>query len=282
MKLEKGDTIGIVALAGKCEEALVKDAISNLESLGYKTKIAANIFAQQNYLAGNDEDKIAQLYEMFLDPEVKLILNARGGYGSIKLINKIDYEIIKNNQKPFCGFSDITALLLMFYKKCGMITYHSPMLCSDFVEVSDFTFNYFLECINGNSLEFQGDKEYLAGKAEGILWGGNLSTVASLCGQDFIPEEDFIFFVEDLNEPVYKIDKMFQQLFNIDKFKCNCKGIILGEFLDIDNQTWLDDLFKSFRIPTVGGFRITHGKEKITLPIGGKAKLEDNILKIIY
>ena len=290
MKLEKGDTIGIIALAGNCDKNSVLPACENLENLGYKTKLSKNIFDENKYLAGNDEDKIEELHNFFQDPEIKLILNARGGYGSIRLINKIDYEIIKNNPKPFCGFSDITALLLMFYKKCGLITYHGPMLCSDFglsptpsltLPLGEGTFTDFFKAINNEPLEFTGTKIYREGSAQGVIWGGNLSTIVSLCGQDFIPDEDFIFFAEDLNEPVYKIDKMFTQLFNIEKFNKNCRGIILGDFLNIDNEEWLNDLFYSFSLPTTGGFKITHAQEKITLPIGKQAKLEKFNLKIL-
>ena len=280
--IKQGDTIGIIALGGNCEQALVEQAVQNLENLGYKVKLSKNIYDQERYLAGSDRDKIEELYRFFQDPEINLILNARGGYGSIRLINKINYDIIKNNPKPFCGFSDITALLLMIYKKCGLTTYHGPMACSDFsgVGVNIFTKESFFKAINNEPLEFTGTKIYKEGSAEGILWGGNHSTVVSLCGQDFIPNEDFLFFIEDLNEPVYKIDKMFTQLFNIEKFSNNCKAIILGDFLDVDNREWLEELFYSFTPPTVGGFKISHAEEKITLPIGKRACLKDSIFYI--
>lgn len=281
--IKTGDTIGIIALAGKCEKNLINQAIYNLEKLGFNIKLSKNIFSEKQYLAGSDNEKISELYSFFKDPEIKLILNARGGYGSIRLLNKIDYNIIKNNPKPFCGFSDITALLLMFYKKCGLISYHGPMACSDFGEeiLSDFTKENFFNAINNKTSEFTGTKPLIEGSAKGILWGGNLATIVSLCGQDFIPDEDFIFFTEDLNEPVYKIDKMFTQLFNIEKFNKYCKAIILGDFLNTDNEEWLDELFNSFSKPTVAGFKITHAKDKITLPIGKTALLNDNVLKII-
>ncbi|MBO5738661.1 LD-carboxypeptidase [bacterium] len=281
--INSGDTIGIVALAGGCEHHLIDSAVQNLEKLGFKVRLAKNIYDKNNYLAGSDSDKIEELHNFFIDPDIKLILNARGGYGAIRLINKIDYEIIKTNPKPFCGFSDITALLLMFYKKAGLITYHSPMACSDFAgeNTSEFTKNYFFKALNNEYLVFEGIKTYKNGSASGILFGGNIATAVSLCGQDFIPDEDFIFFAEDINEPVYKIDKMFTQLFNIEKFKKYCKGIVLGEFLNVDNESWLDDLFYKFDIPTIGGFKITHAKEKITLPVGKKAVLENNVLKIL-
>ncbi len=277
--IRKGDTIGIIALAGNCEKNAIDKAVRSIENLGFKVKLSDNIYNNNRYLAGSDSEKIEELHKFFLDPEIKLILNARGGYGSIRLINKIDYNIIKSNPKPFCGFSDITALLLMFYKKTGIITYHAPMACSDFLELNDFTISTFFKAINNESSEYSGNRIYSSGNAQGVLFGGNLATVASLSGMDFIPEEDFLFFAEDINEPVYKIDRMFTQLFNIEKFNKNCKGIILGEFSNVDNQNWLDELFSSFSVPTVGGFKITHGKEKITVPIGEKAYLINNILK---
>ena len=279
MNIEKGDTIGIIALSGDCEREKVEKAVSNIEKLGYKVKLSGNVFEKNRYLAGSDEDKVKELEKFFLDKDIKLILTARGGYGAIRLINKIDYEIIKNNPKPFCGFSDVTALLLMIYKRTGIITYHSPMALSDFGcdEISDFTIKNFISTLTKSKQFFEGSKVYQNGLAEGILWGGNLSTVVSLCGQDFIPQKDFIFFTEDLNEPVYKIDKMFQQLLNIETFSKNCKGIILGDFLDVDNEKWLEEYFyelaKRMNIPVVGGFKITHSKDKITLPIGIKASL---------
>lgn len=274
-------TIGIIALSGACDKEKIQNAKVYLEKIGFNVKLSKNIFDRERYLAGSDEDKLEELYSFFQAPEIDLILNARGGYGTIRLINQIDYEIIKNNPKPFVGFSDITALLLMFYKKSGLITYHGPMASSDLGgEISEFTQENFFKAIKSESLEFSGNNIYKEGEAEGILWGGNLATVVSLCGQDFIPDEDFIFFTEDLNEPVYKIDKMFQQLFNIEKFKKYCKGIVLGDFLNVDNEIWLDEYFKTFSIPTVSGFKITHAQEKITLPIGKKTLLRENVLRV--
>ena len=281
-------TIGIIALSGACDKEKIENAKTFLESEGFCVKLSKNIFDKDRYLAGSDKDKLEALYSFFEDPEIDLILNARGGYGAIRLINKIDYEIIKNNPKPFIGFSDITALLLMFYKKCGLVTYHGPMACSDFGNhptptlpiQGGSTWDAFFRALSGECLEFVGNKIYHQGDVKGIIWGGNLATVVSLCGLDFIPDEDFIFFAEDLNEPVYKIDKMFQQLFNMEKFQKHCKGIVLGDFLDVDNETWLDEYFKTLPVPAVSGFKITHNQEKVTIPIGKNALLRDNVLRI--
>lgn len=279
-------TVGIISPAGALGEDREKleSAKKYFESKGVNVKLSKNIFDSNRYLAGEDEVKISELEHFFADPEIDIIINSRGGYGSIRLINKIDYEIIKNNPKPFIGFSDITALLLMIYKQTGIVTYHGPMAMSDFANITPFAEEFFNEALRGEKLEFNGSKVYRSGCAEGIIWGGNLATVASLCGQDFIPDKDFIFFTEDLNEPVYKIDRMFTQLFNMDEFRNRCRGLILGDFLDVDNEKWLEEFFLelagNLNIPVTGGFKITHAKDKITIPIGRKCRLHDSLLVI--
>ena len=285
MKLKKGDTIGIIALSGDVEREKIENAKIHFEELGYKVILSKNIFQKNRYLAGSDEEKIEELHSFFKNSEIKLILAARGGYGGIRLVNKLNYELIKSNPKPVCGFSDVTSILLMIYKKCGIITYHSPMAAVDFGEkINNFTEQNFFDVISDKPMSFEGGKIYNEGSAEGILWGGNLATVVSLCGIDFLPDKDFIFFTEDLNEPVYKIDRMFQQLLNIEKFRQNCKGVVLGDFLDVDNNEWLEKLFvelsEKLNIPFAGGFKITHETEKITLPIGKTAILRGKLLKV--
>lgn len=281
-------TIGIIALSGVIDKEKLNFAINNLKSLGYKVKLSKNILDTNRYLAGNDKDKVEELKKFFLDPKIDIIMTARGGYGAIRLIDKIDYNILKNHPKIFTGFSDVTALLLMIYKKTGMVTYHGLMATPDFgfdCEIDEFSFRQFQAAINDEELNLEGNKIYRDGAAEGIIWGGNLATLVSLCGTDFIPNEDFIFFAEDLNEPVYKIDKMFTQLFNIKEFKKYCKGIVLGDFLDCGNEKWLEEFFVELsgihQIPIVGGFKITHNRKKITIPIGKNVILSGVNLKIL-
>ena len=280
-------TIGIIALSGVIDKEKLNFAINNLKKLGYNIKLSKNIFDTTRYLAGNDNDKVEELEKFFLDPKIDIIMTARGGYGAIRLIDKIDYNLLKNHPKIFTGFSDVTALLLMIYKKTGMVTYHGLMATPDFgfdCEIDEFSFQNFQAAINDEELNFEGNKIYREGAAEGIIWGGNLATLVSLCGIDFIPNEDFIFFAEDLNEPVYKIDKMFTQLFNIKEFKKYCKGIVLGDFLDCGNEKWLEEFFvelsKIHQIPIIGGFKITHNRKKITIPIGKNSILSGANLKI--
>ena len=287
-KLKKGDTIGILATSGPIDTKSmpILKAINLILSAGYKTVISNDIYAQDRYLAGSDQLRLKNLHDFFANPKINAIICLRGGYGALRLINKIDYSIIKNNPKIFCGYSDITALSLMFLKKAGLMTYSAPMIMSDFAlnPPSDYTINEFYKALISDNYSIYGTKIIRKGTSKGILWGGNLSTVVSLCGLDFLPDEPFIFFTEDINEPVYKIDKMFRQLLNIDKFKNNLKGLCLGEFSSTDNKEWLIKLFNELadelNIPTVSGFKISHTACKTTVPIGANATLSNNELII--
>lgn len=284
--LKEGDTIGILAPSGNVrhKEKILR-AKSFLENKGYKVVFSDNIFDEHRYLAGNDEKKIQELHKFFKDPEIKAIICMRGGYGAIRLIKDLDYNLISNNPKIFCGYSDITALSLMILKKSNLMTFSGPMMQSDFgaEEVCDFTINSFFNAVKGNPLTF--DIQYTGEDIKGILWGGNLATIVSLCGQDFIPDEDFIFFAEDLNEPAYKIDKMMTQLLNIDTFRKNIKAIVLGDFLDIDNENWFNEIFeeisKKYKLPIARGLKITHNSKKVTVPIGINAILTRNKLQTL-
>jgi len=286
-KLKKGDTIGIIAPCGKIDNDKIHNAVKYFETLGYNVKLGKNIKKQLRYLAGSDEERLEDFHYAFLDKEIDAIICARGGYGAIRLINKIDFELIRSNPKIFCGYSDITALSAMILKKSGLITFSAPMAQSDFScqNINEFTQNSFFNVLTRNTFEIKPEtcKVYNPGEAEGISFGGNLATIVSLCGQDFIPDENFIFFAEDLNEPVYKIDKYFTQLLNIKKFRKNLSGIILGDFLDTDEPKFLEEFFtelsKELNIPIIGGFPITHAATKTAVPYGAAARIENETLK---
>jgi len=324
-KLNKGDTIGILALSGAVEKKEnILRAKKYFEGKGYNVVLSENIFDKNRYLAGSDEKKVQELNKFFKDPKINMILCARGGYGAIRLLNKIDFNLIKNNPKIFAGYSDVTAIEAMICKKTGLITFYAPMAQGDFGcgsrssavsaceeqaeqdELNDgdvgtqakpsttgaMEINVLKRVEKGFFTTLQNTKEleilplksktkiYFEGKCDGVLWGGNLATIASMCGLDFIPDEKFIFFAEDLNEDVYKIDRMMTQLLNIEKFRKNLAGIVLGDFLGIDNKKYFDELFfeigQKIKKPILSGFKITHAKEKITLPYGAMAEFSTN------
>ena len=291
-KLKKGNTIGILAISGRIKDfENIEKAKSFFEEEGYKVVISETCKSSHRYMAGlNDDECINELHKFFSDKNIDVILCARGGYGTLRLIDKIDWELIKNNPKIFAGYSDITTLLNLIYKKTGLITFHSAMPNGDFSkEIDDYTKAAFFNTLEGKTICYHAYNSsiFKEGEAVGKLWGGNLSTLCALCGTNFIPNEDLILFLEDLNEPVYKIDKMLTQLFNIDKLRKNVRGIAIGEFKDIEDKNQLDEvileLANKLNIPICDGFKITHNKIKDTLPIGIKVYFNANagIIKIL-
>ena len=255
--LKEGDTIGILATSGAMEDDTnLKRAVTFFENRGYKVKLSDNIYSKNRYLAGTDEERLDALHKMFADKSVNAIICLRGGYGAIRLINKINYDLIRQNPKIFCGYSDITALNAMFLKRAGLVTFSGPMILSDFGQenLCEYTINKFFETVSEGRFDY-----------DGTFWGGNLSTLVSLCGQDFIPDFEFTMFLEDLNEPPYKIDKMVTQLFNIEKIRKNTKAIAIGDFLGIDD---IDYIFEDLNLPLIKNFPASHSDKKATIPYG--------------
>lgn len=289
-KLQKGDTIGILAVSGRIKEyENIEKAKNFLEEKGYKVVVSDTCKTYHHYMAGNsDEDCLTALYSFFENKSIDAILCARGGYGTLRLLNKIDWNVVKNNPKIFAGYSDITILLNMILKNTGLITFHSPMANGDFArEIQEYTINNFFKTLTGETTNYQAEyyNTFYEGVTDGILWGGNLSSLTSLCGLDFVPNTDLVLFLEDLNEPIYKIDKMLTQLFNIKEVRENVKGIAIGEFKDVEDKRKLDELFQNFanelKIPMCDGFKITHNKIKDTLPIGADVIFDSNNGRII-
>ncbi len=276
MKLKAGDTIGIISPSGAvCDRDTFFKKVDVLKKIGYKIKIFPNVFNQQAYLAGSDEQRLNDLHAAFLDKDCSAILCSRGGYGAIRLLDMINYEIIKSNPKIFIGSSDATAFLIAFYARVKLKTFHSLMLLNGFSKND-------IDLINNQKeiLPKKKHKIFIEGAAQGILWGGNLSTIVSLFGSsNYLPDEDMILFLEDINEPLYKIDKMLIQIYRNSLLKNKIKAIVFGEFLGLkkEEKKMLENLLfeysKIFNVPCVSGYNITHNKNNITIPFGRSAKL---------
>lgn len=292
-KLKFGDTIGLLSASGIIRDiSLIENSAKYFQKYGFKTIISESSYKKFRYCAGSDEDRLNEIHKFFLDDNINAIVCTRGGYGLLRIIDKLDYNIVINHPKILCGYSDITSLLLMLYKKTGMVCFHGAMTCGDFGydNVSDFTENSFWNTLTGKDLHsFVADnngKIIRKGFATGTLWGGNLATIASMIGLDFIPDEKFVLFIEDVNEPAYKIDRMLTQLFNCEKFAENTVGIAVGEFSDVDRMDYVEDILseisQKYQLPCCNGFKISHDKEKITLPIGVKCNFsaDDKIITI--
>ena len=151
-KLNKNDVIGIISPASSPDEhSRVHKGVKYLESLGYRVKVGANVGKNHGYLAGTDQQRVDDIHSMFKDKNIKAIFTLRGGYGGFRLLDKIDYRVVKNNPKIFVGYSEITSLQMAFFEKAGLMTFAGPMVAVDFYdEVSPYTNEFFWATITSN------------------------------------------------------------------------------------------------------------------------------------
>lgn len=290
--LKKGDTIGFLSVSGSIKDIdRLERAKHYFQKRGYNVVFSDTSFEPLDYLSSDDESRVRALEEFFIDDGIDAIFASRGGYGAIRIVDKINYNIIKENPKIFAGFSDITVLLAAIYKRTGLTTFHSPMPYSDFYQkrVSKFTAESFFSLLHGKTknIKLNPDKKvYAKGKARGILWGGNLATLASLAGTDFVPDKDFILFLEEIDEKVYALDRSLTQLLNLKEFKKHLRGIVLGEFSGIDSTDYFNNFFTrtalELQIPVVSGLQIGHVGDKLTLPLGVQVELNASLGRIDF
>ena len=306
-RLNPGDTFGLITPASAAfEPATIRAGIETIQSLGFKVKTGKHIKAKWGYLAGSDEDRVTDLHRMFEDDEVKAIIALRGGYGSMRLLNLIDYDLIAKHPKIFIGYSDITALNLGIYHKTGLVTFHGPVAISSF---SQYTKDYFLKIVTsteplgvikhpqpGNPLRPTAHLGTIhGGKATGRLIGGNLTIFTALLGTPFeVDLKDAILFLEETGEEPYDVDRMLTQLLLSGKLdqvagivfdKCdNCKpGDYKPAFYNtLSLEEVLEDRLGKLGCPVLYGLPLGHLADKPTLPMGIQTTLDADRQVLIF
>lgn len=257
--------------------------IKNLENLGFKIQNKKFLIKIPSL-----RQKVAQIHAALKNERTEIILAQRGGYGCMKLLPYLDFELIKKKPKIFAGFSDLSALLNVIYEKTGLITWHAPMIIN-FSPVSNFTIRSFLNACRGFPQKnlFSGAplKVYRSGIARGILKGGNLITLTALLGTSWeIKTAGTILFLEEVDQKLYEVDRLLTQWILAQKF-AKVKGLILGNFRGLKSQEVFEILRKQIKInfPVVYCPYIGHVQNKITLPIGAKVTLNtfENSLNIL-
>lgn len=273
-KIEAGETAAVFTPAWIIKNKKVYlRGVKRLEDLGFK--VARWRFHKK---IPSSESKIKEFNLLVKNPFIKMLLSERGGYGSIKLLKGIDYAAIKKSPKVIAGFSDLTAILNAVYERTGVVTFHSPMILN-LADATKFTAKSFINAVTGF-----GEKNLFAGanvcvmksgSAEGILKGGNLITIASLMGTPWeINFDNSILFLEDVDEKLYSVDRWLTNLIISGKMR-KIKGLILGDFRGSKNE----DVFRivkesiGLNFPVVYTPNIGHVKNKITLPVGARVRL---------
>jgi muramoyltetrapeptide carboxypeptidase len=293
-----GDTVGIIAPASAPPDPKAVDrAAEALERHGFKPKLAKNVRERHGFLAGNDRDRAADVMRMFSDKKVKAILCLRGGYGSARLLQRLDYGIIRRQVKIFSGFSDITSLHCAFAKNVNMISLHAPMLNGGLQakDLPEFTRSSFFRTVMepkpaGSITAGCGQKNLSivrGGLAEGRLIGGNLSVLCAAIGTPFEPSfKGRILFFEDISEKPYRLDRMLTQLLNAGILQ-QLAGIAVGVNQDCEDQK--NSTAGEFRqsaadvvverlsplgVPVVMGLPFGHVNLNATIPVNARARLD--------
>ncbi|MFQ6084579.1 MAG: LD-carboxypeptidase [Candidatus Aminicenantia bacterium] len=290
--LKMGDTIGIFAPGSPVKKEIFEQGLAELEKLGYKYKYSQNIFLKEKFLAGTDEIRAKNFIDLLKDKEIKVLIGARGGYGSIRMISYLENSNFDFNQpKILVGSSDLTVLLLYFLQKHKWIIFYGPMVSSAiaFKQYDKKSFIHSL-CSSSPLSPLITGKVIKPGKAQGILTGGCLSLIVSTLGTPYeINTNGKILMLEDYQEKPYKIDRYLMHLKLADKFS-KVKGIVFGEMKECvqhpdqgyELEDIIEEFFKEYSFPILFGFPFGHSENTFTLPLGIKAELDSDLPGLIF
>jgi len=282
------DPNGTVALLAPAGPATldVEKAGQWMRARGYDLRIFPGVYERDGYLAGSDKVRLNDLHNAFADPEIDAIFCLRGGYGTPRLLDSLDFDLLRANPKPFVGYSDITALHLAISRYAGFVTFHGPMLNADLLgDKQPPTESSLFSLLRGQL----GAGSVLAhpvayplttiepGIACGRLLGGNLSMIAAVMGTPFgIDAEGIILLIEDVNEPIYRIDRLLTHLRLAGKL-AQVAGVLVGDVAGVEGvslERLLKQTFGPLRIPVLSGWRRGHCDPNLPLPVGALVRLD--------
>jgi muramoyltetrapeptide carboxypeptidase len=295
-RLQAGQSVGLIAPGCFVSEAELQKAIHNLEGLGLLVVPGQHLTTKYGYFSGTDRERAADINRFFADSSISGVFCARGGYGSLRVLPHLDYELIKANPKPLCGYSDATALHQALFVRSGLVSFHGPVGISTFNEFSTARLKEMLFGEgSGMAIPLRAKAEsdspewevLRPGTACGVLAGGNLSVLSSLAGTPFaMGYKDCILYLEETDEEPYRIDRMLTQLALSGAFT-GVKAVVLGAFTNcvpsekstgIANSFTLQEIFRQIflplSVPVVSGALIGHIKNKVILPFGLQAELD--------
>ena len=295
-RLKEGDTVGLVNPAGASFERGPMDiVVDSLAALGVKARFGEHLFDRYGYLAGTDKNRAADVNAFFADASINGIVAVRGGWGCARLLPYLDFATIGKNPKILLGYSDLTALLLAINAKTGLVTFHGPVGIStwnafqaDYVKRVLFA----AEAVTFENLKDPGEnlvpvenriRTITPGVARGRLTGGNLTVLSALVGSSYLPDwEGRILFLEDVEEQLYRIDRMLTQL-GLAGILSKVRGVIFGTcsgcnpgagYGSLTMEEILDDHLKQLGVPAWSGAMIGHAGRQFTLAEGMEVEID--------
>jgi muramoyltetrapeptide carboxypeptidase len=297
-RLRPGDTLGLVSPANATfEREPLQIAVEALQALGFKVKLGAHVRARYGHFGGTDAQRASDINTFFADDGVAGLIAVTGGSGCNRIIDKLDYGLIRAKPKFFGGFSDLTALVNGVQRQTGLVTFHCPVAESEW---NDFSVSHFKAMVMqaqspllrnptgelGDNLVQTQDRisTLRGGKARGRLVGGNLSVLASLAGSAYMPDfRGSLLFLEDINEYIYRVDRLLSTL-RLCGALDQVAGVVLGKFTKCEpgdgrfGTLTLDEVFDDYllplNVPVFRGAMIGHIKRKFTLPVGLEVEMD--------
>jgi muramoyltetrapeptide carboxypeptidase len=274
--------IAVLAASGPSERARIEEGARAMERRGHRVTLAANIDRRyRGYLAGSDDERAEELNRFLRDPQYDAFFFARGGYGAMRILDRIDYDAVATNPRPIVGFSDVTAIHQALAVRAGVGSFHGPMVNLDFRNgLSADIEQWHWSMLAGDApliRPFTAEDIVCEGEASGTLFGGCLALTTSLVGTPY----DFwidggIWFWEDVDEPIYRIDRMLTHLRLSGRMQ-RVLGVVIGTLKDCGEDaemlSFLRDFFTPFGIPVVRNFPIGHHGNNLLMPIGRTVRL---------
>jgi muramoyltetrapeptide carboxypeptidase len=283
--LEPGGTIAVLSIASPSSEERIEPAVESLRSRGFQVRLSPNGYVRtQGYLAGDDETRLESLNHALRDSDVDAIFFARGGYGAMRILDRVDFDAVSRDPKPVVGYSDVTALHQAMASRAGVASFHGPMLNTDFFEgLAPDVDEWLWALLSGRApmtWHFSDANVLSDGRASGALFGGCLSLTTALLGTPYdFWIDDGIWCWEDVTEPAYRIDRMLTTL-RLSGRLASLRGVIIGKLREcgVGEHDQLESLFVQFfgslGIPVLRDMPFGHFGNNLLLPIGRTIELD--------
>lgn len=288
--IKSGDKVAVLAPCGQIgNPEKIAAALEYLKDLGLQPVLGSHLFDVRRYMAGTDIDRAADVNQAFADPQIKAVFCVRAAAGGTRILPHIDYKLTRNNPKPIIGFCDNAALQLALYQLSGITSYNGFVMAYDFkTGVLDSLIKDNLEkLLKQDKFSITSGKTLKSGLATGTLLCSNLTVLTRLAGTPYFPDlSRKILLLEEVNEPIYKIDLMLQQLKQQAGFS-ELSGVILGQFTNIktdEEDGTLADCFADFLqntdFPVIADFNFGHTVSRHVLPVGAEVEMNSDTAEL--
>lgn len=287
-----GDRVGVAALSGPVDPEVLGCGLDALRALGFEPRLAANVRSRDGLFAGSDGERLEAFHRLVADPSLTAIFFARGGHGVLRLLPHIDWPLLKAHPRAYVGYSDLTPLLLEVNRRAGLVAFHGPMVAADLARgLSPPERDSLLAALAGEYPVEMQVRPLRAGSASGVLMGGCLSLLVSTLGTPFCPDfEDRLLFLEDVNEPLFRLDRKLTHL-GLSGSLAKVRGMVLGHFSHgqpeatkaAECREW-EELARrgtqEFSWPVACDLASGHDTPNLTLPLGLRAQLTNGASRL--